>query len=528
MNLIIFHYHFLRGGVRSAITGSIRALGAAGLLENIRLHIMSGSPDDLDSFVKSLEVPVSGVTVDRRMGYRSEPWEDEKSFRDDCFKVARAILSLAKGEPTVFWIHNVTLGKNPLVTASWYRAAEISFKEKLPAAFLYHIHDFAECGRLENLLRLKLCWKNGGLDDFYPPFPNVSYAVLNRSDAGRLEASGIPSERVFWLPNVVTTRPGSPKPEGKAFERVYDALDAYAESRGYRHLKGSPYFLMPVRLIRRKNVLEGILLSMLYDDPRNVLITLDATSEQERPYAECIKNLVRESGLPVVIGFGDELVGKHFPFEHLFGISECVLTTSLLEGFGFAFLEGLLKGCPILGRNLPFITDDFVPMGFPAQVLYETFPVPVEKDERERHAASAEKLGVFIGKTFGLERDRISRFLQRVREVYSDEAVDFGALDLSAQLRVVRSARDVSIRRDIARLNGFPRHPAGGGTNFLHKVEESLGPNAHARRLYNAISLTINPDNRDIPSVNISRRVLADFLDPVYFRPLFGGWNIKS
>lgn len=528
MNLIVFHYHFLRGGVTSAIRGSLRALKQTGLLQNVKLHILSGNSNNLDLFLESLGMPVSTVTVDDRMGYRSEPWEDEVSFYDECNDLAEKLISVAKSEPSVFWIHNVTLGKNPLVTASWYRAAEKSFKEGLPCAFLYHIHDFAECGRLENLMMLKRCWKSGGLDDFYPPFPNVSYAVLNKSDAKRLKEAGIPSERVFWIPNAVFVPPERPKLKGEVRKKIGAELNNYARSKGYFHLEGSPYFLMPVRLIRRKNALEGILLSLLYDEsPRNVLITLDATSSQERPYAEAVKDLVRTLRLPVIIGFGDELVGRVFPFEDLFGMAECIVTTSLLEGFGFAFLEGLINGCPILGRNLAFVTDDFMPMGFPAQGLYEIFRVPLERKERDRHVESAKRLVNFLGKAFGLEKEEVQGFTRRLQEVYSGELVDFGALDLPAQAQVIHLMMEGTIRREIARVNDFPRRPVRADGDFPKRVEESLGPLAHAKRLHNAISLTLEPKNRDVPSKNISRAIIGSFLDPTYFRPLFGPPDLK-
>jgi glycosyltransferase involved in cell wall biosynthesis len=53
-----------------------------------------------------------------------------------------------------------------------------------------------------------------------------------------------------------------------------------------------------------------------------------------------------------------------------------LLTTSVAEGFGLAFLEPLTLGKPLLGRDLPEITADFRADGIPLGDLYERILVP--------------------------------------------------------------------------------------------------------------------------------------------------------
>src|SRR5690606_6614681 len=53
------------------------------------------------------------------------------------------------------------------------------------------------------------------------------------------------------------------------------------------------------------------------------------------------------------------------------------ITTSVSEGFGLGFLEPATLGKPLLGRNLPAVTNDFAEMGIHPGRLYDRLLVPV-------------------------------------------------------------------------------------------------------------------------------------------------------
>ena len=285
---------------------------------------------------------------------------------------------------------------------------------------------------------------------------------------------------------------------------------------------------MPIRLIRRKNVLEGILLALMHSEPKNVLITLDATSAQEMEYANSIKEIVRELKFPAVIGFGDYLVGRVFSFDDLLYACEAVVTTSFLEGFGFAFLEGLLNGIPITGRNISFITDDFVPLGFPVHALYDEFLVPLDIRTRSKFIKSGEVLLNAIDKLVYLSPKAKERFIFRLKEVYGSELVDFAALDLKRQVEVCRKLKDVCLLNEISIINDLPKPPAKADNDFFSKVDSVLGPEAHSIRLLEAFSSVLSPvvesNSMNGEESNISSRIMEQFLDPLYLRPLLGGW----
>ncbi len=529
INLIIFHYHFLRGGVRSAILGSLKALRVTGHLANYSLIFLCGRKNGVDSFVNSMETPEISVHIDPRLDYSDKKWPDENSFRKESFELASYLLKVGGNNPSIYWLHNPTLGKNPLVTAAWYEAARLAVERGLPYGFLYHIHDFAECGRIENLLRLKTCWKGGGLNNFYPVYPNVCYGLLNSADKFRTLRAGLAGNRVFWLPNVVFTQQQKDKgTENLPASTIISSIAHYAEINKYTFFSNAGNWVMPIRLIRRKNVLEGILLALMHSEPKNVLITLDATSAQEMEYANSIKEIVRELKFPAVIGFGDYLVGRVFSFDDLLYACEAVVTTSFLEGFGFAFLEGLLNGIPITGRNISFITDDFVPLGFPVHALYDEFLVPLDIRTRSKFIKSGEVLLNAIDKLVYLSPKAKERFIFRLKEVYGSELVDFAALDLKRQVEVCRKLKDVCLLNEISIINDLPKPPAKADNDFFSKVDSVLGPEAHSIRLLEAFSSVLSPvvesNSMNGEESNISSRIMEQFLDPLYLRPLLGGW----
>lgn len=58
--------------------------------------------------------------------------------------------------------------------------------------------------------------------------------------------------------------------------------------------------------------------------------------------------------------------------------ARAVITTSVAEGFGMAYLESLLQGLPLMGRDLPDITADFKEQDLTFPGLYRALRVPLE------------------------------------------------------------------------------------------------------------------------------------------------------
>jgi hypothetical protein len=521
-SLVIVHYHLLPGGVCSAVKNSLVALDQAAWLSKRSVKILTGRRAGIDEFRMFLDQRglEAQIEVDTRLDYSERVWPDKDEFWQEASDLADWFLQQVSGA-SLFWAHNPALGKNALVTAGLMTAAQQAVVSGVPHRFLYHIHDFAECGRLWNLKNLRRCWGDGGLDDFYPVCKNVSYGVLNRADCDRLVQAGIPRESIFVLPNAV---PFVRAEKGKTKESIGKYLQRYARLKGYRFEYGRPWWTLPIRLIRRKNVVEALLLAAIAEDSPQLLITLDANSEPERPYAEAVKNLFRKGKHAAVVGFGHELVGSAFSFDDLLLASDVVVSTSLLEGFGFAFLEGANRGRPLIGRNLPDVTSDFADAGFPVTALYDQFLVPIDGQTRKEMISKGQRFAQEQGRSLRLKGSTIDRFSDEVKAIFSDTAVDFGFLELSQQIRLTALLQGAELPEELKSLNSKAVEPAEFPPNFPERVEDHFGLEPHSARLTATFEHLFDQENQEGKIKNVSEGLLDLYFHPRFHRPLIGGW----
>ncbi|MGD8878002.1 MAG: glycosyltransferase, partial [Syntrophobacterales bacterium] len=310
----------------------------------------------------------------------------------------------------------------------------------------------------------------------------------------------------------------------KSKESIAVELQRYAHNRGYRFEPERQWWTLPIRLIRRKNVVEALLLAATTDDPPQLLVTLDANSEPERPYAEAVKDLFRTQNHAAVVGFGHELVGSVFGFDELLLSSDVVVTTSLLEGFGFTFLEGANRGIPLVGRNLNELTSDFAVAGFPGDSLYEQFLVPVDRETREEMIIKGLQFAQKQGQLLGLNDTTVDRFADEVKTIFSDNAVDFGFLELNQQLGLIDHLRENAFVQELRSLNPAAAEPAIFPHDFNERVEEQFGLQAHATKFTSAIEKLFGQTCEEPDTEKISNKLLELYFLPKFHRPLIGGW----
>ncbi len=95
--IVVFHYHWLPGGVRSAIEKSLMALNEAEYLKGVNVHLVTGDMHKskkggdgekeenkhIDNFRNKFSTANFNlkITEDPRLNYAYEPWPDEKTFR---------------------------------------------------------------------------------------------------------------------------------------------------------------------------------------------------------------------------------------------------------------------------------------------------------------------------------------------------------------------------------------------------------------------------------------------------------------
>lgn len=381
----MIHYHAQPGGVTSVVERAVEALG-----------------DRVESFFLTGEAP-QGESV-LRLHIRVVPdagYAPADSPQPDFVAAAIAAFGV---EPDLWHIHNHSLGKNPAFTAAVLRLAETGRR------LLLQIHDFAEDGRPQNYRQL------GPLvDRLYPVAKHVHYAVLNRRDHAFLRRAGVPNDQLHLLPNAVT-----PMPETSGAQATESGLYVY-----------------PCRAIRRKNIGELLLWSALMPEAQ-FAVTLAPRNPQARPVYDAWAAFAREERLDVRFAASEQI-----PYPELVASAEALITTSIAEGFGMAFLEPWLAGKPLVGRNLPAITGDFTEHGLDLSPLYSRLPVPLElpgADFRDRFLSKLEQALRSNLESYNRPYSHAC-FEQATAALVGADGVDFGILDEELQRAVVRAAR---------------------------------------------------------------------------------------
>lgn len=355
---------------------------------------------------------------------------------------------------TLLHIHNHSLGKNRALPAAVWQLAEAGY------ALLLQIHDFAEDFRPANYRRL------GELAPgrLYPQSPAVHYAVLTSRDRRILVEAGVPAERVHRLPNPVL---GLAEPAERPSARA-----RLAEQFGIGPDK--PLLLYPVRCIRRKNIGEALLVSLMAPPGTIVGLTLPPLNPAEQPGYQRWKQTAAEAELPCVFELG---VPGALSFAENLAAADRILTTSLAEGFGMVYLESWLAGRPLAGRDLPEVTEDFVQAGVNLADLWQRLPVPIEWIDRQQFRERL--LSAYKQTMAAFGRDANPEALAQLEHKLAGAGVDFGDLDEPAQCAVIRRAKNRQGREQLAaRAPGLERCLG----DWQPDTAERIAANAHAIR----------------------------------------------
>ena len=475
MNLYIFHYHLLPGGVTTVIRDGARALLAhRGLFPGLnRLVVVAGGDDG-----GGLGAPVERCRLDA-VGYDDAPATDAGQRR-------LADLLLRRFGDGVWWIHNHHLAKNTRFTGAVLAAAAAG------QPMVLQIHDFPENARPANLARLR--------DEVpaspYPGGDNVRYAVLNRRDHDALAAAGCPGERIALLGNPVRT--AAPVPAADAAP-AHAARVRLAKAGAERPPVGSgrfdperPLWLYPVRVRRRKNVLEAGLLARLAG--ANLVVTLPASSTAETPYWQAVERLFADATIPGLCGVGERLDTHGLSFDDLLAAAHLIVSPSVEEGFGFQFVNALQWRRPLLARRLP-VLDDLKTLldGYPAAV-YDAVHCPLSDTARRTLRAAYGAVvqraarGPSAARSEGRDRAGSGDLLRaELDTILSGDTVDFSYLGAPQQAAVLRRCRDDRAVRELRRANAdllatvrtLPHQPL---PDRNERIEAAFGEAAFARR----------------------------------------------
>ena len=347
--------------------------------------------------------------------------------------------------------------------------------------------------------------------------PHIHYAVLNGRDHRVLQQVGVDGSRLHLVPNPVA--PFGSLPDR---DRARQALDDRFHVAPDRH-----YVLYPVRGIRRKNVGEALLWSALAGPHASIGITLPPINPAEGSSYARWKELASELELPCLFDVGAP--GGLTYLDNL-AAADTILTTSVAEGFGMVFLECWLAGRPLVGRDLPEITQDFRAAGIHFPGLFPQLTVPVEWVGQEEFRTAIESAYVRACADFGTRPGSVQQLRSTIDALVQDGLVDFARLRWTDQARIIRS-----LRQDPQRASQFhdcnpwireslsPDRPGAATTieknAAVVRTEYSLESTGHRLlELYHSI-LTSDRDDPITPPGD-GTRVLETFLDPARLHPI--------
>ncbi len=355
MRIAIIHHHLHPGGVTRVIESQVNALQYPGRYE---LTVHTG--DTLHHLAEPF--PRAGFFFCESLGYLADDLSKEQS-KKKLEGIIRYLEQVA-GTHDILHLHNLNLGKNPLLTLAAYELARRDVR------LVNHCHDFPE-DRPQNLAFLAAMIGDFSADSvhnvLYPPFDHYHYIVLTSKDYDRLVEYGIHQHRISLLPNPVTFHQ---KPDRKL-----------PQEKVKKHLGIDPALklcLYPVRAIQRKNIGEFILLCVLFREQAAWMITQPPRNPAEIHGYQRWKEFCKVFHIPVIFEAGNAI-----EFQSLMPAVDFCITTSIMEGFGLAFMEPWLAGVPVIGRNISYCTSDLKRNGMQFPLLYDRFIVSFRNERAD-------------------------------------------------------------------------------------------------------------------------------------------------
>jgi hypothetical protein len=501
VDLVIFHYHLMPGGITTVIRRCVEALSRHSSRIS-RIRVVAGRlPEGAQGFAGAEIVCLPEID------YSSVRLLGGVLRRERAERLADALREKFAADEAVWWIHNYHLGKNPLFTEAVLRLAGAADGPRM----ILQPHDFPEAGRYGNL---------SALDRFvslplYPVGPRIRYALINARDLEILRAAGIPESRLFLLEN----------PVSPPLEDMWDGNRRGLRALLFPHADPlQPTLLYPVRSIRRKNVLEAGMLLRLVDTPLRLVVTLPGISKPERAYSSLVESAFTTGLIP-----GEFAAGARRPdlrLERIAAACDLVVSSSVQEGFGYLFVQALQWGLPLLARNLETVPgSDRLYDGYPA-VFYSGLPSPLEPSER------SSLLGRYREKLRRIRKLLPARTLEGLDAELSDmlsvESVDFSYLDSPLQVRLLAAARQsdfLSAFRSLNRVLARSLESLLGErpSARVQSIEQRFGLPAYAARagrLLESFDQALPPDSGASPEA-VQERVRTAFCRAEQMRLLF-------
>ena len=468
MKVAIVHYHLEPGGVTRVIENTIQAWRE----DNVAVETVVLSGRKYSGSILERTATVEGLDY-----ANASDCPDPQILAE---RLEKAALEVLGSSPDVWHFHNHSLGKNPALTSA------VSILSKKGNFILLHPHDFAEDGRPGNFRNLGSHYAGA-----YPIGPRIHYAALNHRDLSFLQVMLGEHSHSHLLANSI--------PESGEI----------LSNESYPDLPENLY-LYPVRAVRRKNLGELALLSMLFPE-KHFANSLGPTNPNFQKEFDLWKSFAEKFSLNLTYGLGSKSKAS---FPQMVNHAEAIITTSVAEGFGLGFLEPWTFGKGLCGRNLPEITSDFANQGICLDNLYDQLEVNLDllDDVEELSYTVAQELESFYA-SYQIATPPTA-VAEAKEGLLGNGKVDFGKINEKFQRQILsRLASDANQRlelRDLVSLQ-IPNKETLSSNRIA--VKQEFSQTAYGDRLYSIYQKILSADSAEITFAD-GKVLLNQFLSP--------------
>ena len=330
------------------------------------------------------------------------------------------------------------------------------------------------------------------MNTLYPCGNHVHYALLNSRDRNFVLAAGAPETRAHLLPNPV---------------------DLGTRAQAHPLSTEPERILYPTRAIRRKNIGEFLLWAVTAQANQRFGITLEPTNPDARRVYDRWAQTATELQLPV-----DFNLAADKPFTELVSQATTLVTTSVAEGFGLAFLEPWLMERPLSGRNIPEITGEFSACGINLSGLYDALYIPLSWIGETTLRKSLEEAleAYYQAYSRQMPGDAVDRALQAACR---DDMVDYGRLGEHHQENVLRRLHASPQDRSAIDPSQLPRSSEAHLDANREAIVKGFSLSRYGERLSN-IYAALAGSSADVPDYLSAELLLDRFLEPERFNLL--------
>jgi glycosyltransferase involved in cell wall biosynthesis len=505
MRFIILHSHYRPGGVRRVIELATPHLVRAVRPAVTEVVLASGEPPD-DRWLSHFRQPLEGAKVacwiEPALGYVAEQRRSPREIQRRLRRFFDERLQGLSGNECLVWAHNQSLGRNLLLTRELARQCET---RGIP--LVLHHHDWWFDNRWQRWPELRRSgFRSVGqaANTLLVAAVNARHITINGADFASLRKHL--GSQAGWLPNLM------PRTQPPARARVVAAREWLKHQLNDQT---APVWLLPCRMLRRKNVAEALLLARWLRPEAWLVTTGGVSSADEQAYAERLSAAGHEHHWRLRMGVlaGDETRKPTVP--ELLAASEAVLLTSIQEGFGLPYLEAAAARRPLVARLLPNIAPDLSQFGFRFPQAYEELLVPAALFDWQRERARQER---FFRDWLRLLPRTLRRQLEEpiaLAFASPPSAQSFSRLTLTAQLEILT----VPVKESwpaCAALNPFLetwRHRAGAGKlrtpPWPRAADQWLSPTAYATRFVKLLRPRRHASADENSALSAQRELLA-------------------